>query len=85
MARKMALQREIGEILECDIAGHRTFLRRVKGTYDYEHGDKCICPICGSLGVPWGGLFHCEGNQGHKAIISTQQCFERVAKGKPHD
>ncbi len=71
------LQRKIGDILECRIGGKVTKLRRVKGRYDYADGDRCRCPVCRSLGMPWGGLFHCE-NGPHKAVISTGQCFEIV-------
>ena len=60
-------------------------LRRVKGRYDYESGDRSRCPICGQLGIPWGGMFHCDYDWNgspdgleHKAIISTGQCFVRV-------
>lgn len=74
----MTLKRKIGEILECRISGHVTKLRRVRGHYDFENGDKSRCPICGGLGVPWCGLFHCEDNQQHKAVVQTGQCFEIV-------
>ncbi len=72
-----SLRRKIGEILECRISGHRKRLRRVRGRYDYKKGDRCWCPVCGGLGVPWSGMYHCE-NKPHVAIISTGQCFEVV-------
>jgi hypothetical protein len=74
----MGLQRKIGEILECEISGHPAKLRRVKGRYDFE-SDKSRCPICGSIGIPWGGMFHCEGDHHHKAVIETGQCFVKAA------
>ena len=73
----MTLQRKVGEILECRISSHVTKLRRVPGHYDYENGDRCRCPICQGLGMPWGGLYHCEDGP-HKAVIETGQCFEVV-------
>ncbi len=71
------LSRKVGEILECWIEGQPTKLRRVKGHYNSE-GDRCRCPFCGVLGIPWCGMFHCEGNNQHKAVIQTGQCFEVV-------
>ena len=68
------LHREVGQTLDILLSGSEVTLRRVEGHYDYAHGDKCRCPVCGDLGVPWGGLFHCE-NQPHKAVISTGECF----------
>lgn len=75
--------REVGEILECTIEGTAsndstpTRLRRVEGIYDYYSGS-LTCPVCGSIGMVWGGLFHCEA-QPHKAVIATGQCFEVVS------
>lgn len=71
----MGLKRKIGEILECEISGIKKKLKRVRGWYDLS--DKCQCPICPSLGIPWSGMFHCESGQ-HKAIIETGQCFTVV-------
>lgn len=74
----MSLKRKVGEILECRIGGRVTKLRRVRGHYDYAKGDRARCPVCKQLGVPWGGLFHCEDGP-HKAVIETGQCFEVIA------
>ncbi len=71
----MNLKRKIGGILECQIGGHATKLRRVPGHYDYANGDRARCPVCDGLGIPWSGLFHCEGGP-HKAVVETGQCFE---------
>ena len=76
----MNLRRKVGELLECRIGGHPVLLRRVKGRYDYQK-DAAKCPVCGGLGFPWGGLFHCE-NRPHYAIISTGQCFVRLVEPK---
>ena len=75
------LRREIGEILECRISGRKVFLKRVEGHYDYDK-DRATCPMCGSLGMPWSGMYHCEGNEKHKAIVPTGQCF-RVYYRRP--
>ncbi len=72
--------REVGEILKCRISGHETILHRVEGKYDYEK-DKCRCPVCGGLGTPWSGMFHCEDGP-HKAIIETGECFELLVLAK---
>lgn len=77
-----SLRRKIGEILECRIDGIPMKLRRVQGRYDYAKGDRCRCPICGGLGIPWSGMFHCESRHAHKAIIPTGQCFVVVREGK---
>ena len=76
-----SLHREIGEILECHISGRHVFLKRIEGHYDYDE-DRSTCPMCGSLGTPWSGMYHCEGNVKHKAIVSTGQCF-RVYYRRP--
>jgi len=73
----MSLQRKIGEVLECRISGYHVKLRRVRGRYKYEKDNRARCPVCKGLGVPWGGLFHCEDGP-HKAVIETRQCFEIV-------
>jgi len=79
------LKRKIGETLDCKISGIFTTMKRVRGKYDYENKkkDNCKCPVCGGLGTPWGGLFHCEFEGGligsHKSIISTGQCFEVIS------
>ena len=65
--------------MECSIEGKAVTLKRVRGKYDYENGDRCRCPICGGLGMPWSGMFHCENDAGHKAIIETGQCFVYVS------
>ena len=72
------LRRKIGEILECRIDGRLTKLRRVRGRYNPAKGNRCRCPICGDLGIPWSGMFHCEGVHAHKVVIPTGQCFEIV-------
>lgn len=69
--------REIGEILECRIGGKHTRLRRIEGAYDYA-GDLARCGVCGSVGTPWGGLFHCDGpmtDPPHVCVVETGQCF----------
>lgn len=71
----MTLKRKLGEILEYRIGGDPVTLRRVRGRYDYENGDRVRCPVCKGLGVPWGGMYHCEDGP-HRAIIETGQCFE---------
>ena len=73
-----SLERSIGETLECTINGASVILKRVAGRYDYTK-DKCKCSICGSIGIPWGGMFHCDDNHKHRAVIDTGQCFEIVA------
>ena len=35
--------------------------------YDYEHGDKNTCPVCGGLGWVWQGTFTCDGRIGCNA------------------
>lgn len=77
--KQTSILRKIGETLECEIGGCKTILERIRGRYIYDR-DKCKCPVCGGLGTPWGGLFHCEfeGYAGHKAIISTGQCFKVI-------
>lgn len=72
-----SVRREIGQILECRIGGVHHRLLRVPGHYDYANGDKSRCPICGDVGFPWGGLFHCDGpnKPAHVAVIATGQCF----------
>jgi len=81
---ELSLEREVGELLECVIGGEVAVLKRVEGHYDHEDRENRInCPVCGGLGIPWGGMFHCEfeGN-GHKAIISTGQCFKVIGYDK---
>ena len=59
---KLNLKREISGILECTIGATPISLKRVTGHYDYDDNKNRInCPICGGLGMSWGGLFHCEG------------------------
>ena len=74
----MSQHRKIGDILECRISGYPTKLRRVKGRYSHD-SDRMHCPICRSIGIPWGGMFHCEDDHRHKAVIQTGQCFEVMA------
>ena len=38
--------------------------------YDYDV-DKVTCPVCGSLGIPWAGWFHCDGKCTGIAWIET--------------
>lgn len=45
--------------------------------YDYPK-DKCKCPVCGGLGIPWGGWFSCE-RCSCVALVDTGQAFVRIA------
>ncbi len=58
------------------VGGGRIQMRSVPGHYDYEN-DKCICGVCGGLGMPWKGWFHCEDGD-HVAVVRTGECFELV-------
>lgn len=50
---------EIGEILEAEDGHDVIRFRRIEGHYDYSNAP-CKCPVCGGLGIPWGGWFHCD-------------------------
>lgn len=54
--------------------GRYTALNLVQFKYDYDAGDRCDCPVCKGLGIPWGGWFHCE-DCSCIALIETGQCF----------
>mgnify|MGYP001608710521 FL=1 len=45
--------------------------------YDYAT-DPSLCPVCGGVGLPWAGWFHCDGTCHAIAIIRTGQVFVPV-------
>ena len=48
---------------------------QVEAKYDY-HKDKCRCPNCGGLGVPWRGWFTCYDCD-CRALVSDGRSFVR--------
>ena len=46
---------------------------RIAAKYDYAK-DKCRCPACGGLGMPWGGWFSCEDCEA-VALVTGGDCF----------
>ena len=53
-------------------------------TYDYANGDPCRCPMCGGLGIPWAGWFHCDGPCRGIAWIETGEFLVPICgKEKP--
>lgn len=51
-------------------------LESVEGLYEYDK-DSTKCGVCGGLGMPWRGWFHCEDGD-HVAVIETGKCFKVV-------
>lgn len=50
----------------------------IEAKYDFD-GDKCRCPACGGLGMPWQGWFSCE-NCSCKALVKDGRAFVRVVR-----
>lgn len=46
--------------------------------YKYEES-KCDCPVCGGLGIPWGGWFHCQDCTAI-GLLESGQMFVPVPK-----
>ena len=40
--------------------------------------EESSCPVCGGVGFPWGGWFHCDGTCHAIAVVSTGQVFVPV-------
>lgn len=45
----------------------------IEARYDYE-ADKCRCPACKGIGVPWGGWFTCDDCLA-VAVMADGRCF----------
>lgn len=53
----------------------------VAATYDYAKANRCRCPVCGDLGWPWAGWFHCESVRcGLVAVVGDGRCFRPVVR-----
>jgi hypothetical protein len=54
--------------------------------YDYEK-DKSHCPVCGSVGIPWGGWFSCDGGMqlSHVAVVKTGDVYVRTINPEQAD
>ncbi len=64
----------LGEIFEIpNLSGKWV---EIDARYDYA-ADKCKCPVCGGLGVPWSGWFSCE-KQEHKSLVEGGRTFVKV-------
>ena len=53
--------------------------------YDYAT-DPVHCPICGGVGIPWAGYFHCDGLCHALAVVADGRTFlpvPRVAQEAP--
>jgi len=53
----------------------------IEARYDYEV-DKCRCPNCGGLGIPWGGWFTCDDCLA-VAVVADGRCFALLSEGVP--
>lgn len=51
--------------------------RQIEARYDYA-ADKCKCPNCGGLGIPWGGWFSCDTSCECVAVVSDGRAFVPV-------
>lgn len=62
-----------GDIVDIPSLGKRT---RAPDNVRYRYTDSAtMCPICGDIGVPWGGWFTCDSRGCCVALVSTGEVF----------
>jgi hypothetical protein len=49
---------------------------QIEALYDYDK-DRCKCPNCGGLGIPWSGWFNCESCS-CKAVVEDGRAYIQV-------
>jgi hypothetical protein len=60
------------------IAGLDGWWQAVPQRYDVQ-ADPLYCPVCGGVGIPWRGVYHCDGTCQAIASVATGQVFVPVA------
>jgi hypothetical protein len=60
------------------IDGLEGWWQAVPQRYDITN-DPLHCPVCGGIGIPWAGWYHCDGTCHAKALVGTGQVFVPVA------
>jgi hypothetical protein len=64
----------------CTIAGAGdTLWQETTARYVYTD-DPGHCPICGGVGIPWDGWFHCDGACHAIAVVADGRTFLPVPK-----
>jgi hypothetical protein len=68
--------RNRGDMETIKIPGLKGEWVMINKRYNYEK-DKCKCPNCGGLGIPWNGWFSCDQSSecGCVAVVSDGRAF----------
>lgn len=54
------------------------FGEAIKVAAIYDESNPIRCPVCGKLGIRWGGWFTCDSTGDHIVLLSTKEVFVRV-------